>query len=389
MIYPKELVHNFGAKAGILMYIKNHLSEIPQVDMVVKTPNDAIDHILKKADDFPILYPRLLRSSAVAELDGYEGWFPTIEVLGPNSWLFERNYPNMSLSERLKYTKDELIMRIERIQESTQELKKSEPGKHEHLPDNISVIIAEKSPSSIVGTFVKHPNQDGLYIISTSTAESLNGYDPEHSAFTFRPKQGIKSFEYFTKKGIEESSYISDKAKERLYQELEQVVLWHDKISNLPEMDSGWSYQIEFGLDPICLYQVRPFKEIKKADFRLNKNKEYQKPLVFGITSKDGINIRAEMNVWERHCNEEIINPEYHPSLHFDTMRNANKHDRIPNLKANILTESRGILAHDDIGAIRQADVTGLYVLRPNIKIIHGNWYNIKSDGRSIQIKEL
>jgi len=77
----------------------------------------------------------------------------------------------------------------------------------------------------------------------------------------------IAKFNYFTRGGVEECEDISDKAKSRIPDEIIEVVSWHDMIASLPEMDDGWSWQIEFGLDPVCLYQVRPFRPLGKADF--------------------------------------------------------------------------------------------------------------------------
>ena len=51
MIYPEKYVHEYGAKAGLLMYIKEHLPYIPQMPMVVKRPTDNIGDILSQADD--------------------------------------------------------------------------------------------------------------------------------------------------------------------------------------------------------------------------------------------------------------------------------------------------------------------------------------------------
>ena len=82
MIYPQELVHRYGAKAGMLMYVRERLPDIPQVDMIVKTPEEPINDALKRADRTRILWPRIFRSSAIAELQGYEGEFPTRVVEG-------------------------------------------------------------------------------------------------------------------------------------------------------------------------------------------------------------------------------------------------------------------------------------------------------------------
>ncbi len=388
MKYPHKLVDDYGAKAGILMYIKENLPDIPQVDMIVKTPDESIDSVLNRANEYPILWPRLLRSSAVAELQGYEGWFPSQEVGGPDSWFFKRNYPKMSFDERIERVNKEMIHYLQQIQESPQRGKESEPGKHDHLPDEIAVIIAEQSPSSIAGTYIKHPNQDGVYVISVSDRNSLRGNDPLHSAFISRPEKSIEIFEGFSKKDVEYGH--DEEFKKNMMEELEIAISWHDQMTKLPELDKRWTYQIEFGLNPICLYQVRPFKRIEKANFTVKPdNEDSTKSLVIGITPEEGIVVRAEANdIWKRHCDEEPINPENYPTLFCQAMRNANKQEYVPNVKANILKVACGILAHEDIAAIRKATVSGIYSYEPNIFIEHGKWYNIRSDGKNINIRE-
>ena len=62
--YPRELVHKYGAKAGILKHVKRHLPAIPQVDSIVKLPEESVDAALERADNKRILWPRIFRSSA-------------------------------------------------------------------------------------------------------------------------------------------------------------------------------------------------------------------------------------------------------------------------------------------------------------------------------------
>jgi len=390
MIYPRDLVDKYGAKAGILMYVAKNLPNIPQADMIVKTPEESIEGALDRADKFPILWPRVFRSSAVAELEGYEGCFPTIEVDGPDSWFWKRNYREFSKEEMRRRLMVESINNIEMIQRSSRELKEGEPGKHNHLPDEISVIIAEKSPSSIVGTYIKHPNQGDFYIISTSIEESVRSCDPSHSAFTYRSREGIRSFIGFSKRDVERES--SERVNNLLTRELEMAISWHDQIVNLPEIDKDWNYQIEFGIDPVCLYQVRPFKKKQKANFKINKDSKkispLERPLVIGVTSERGIDVRLEKDVWERFYRDKQINPENCPSLFYDSLRNANKQEYVPNVRANILTYSSGILSHQDISAIRKAEVSCLYVCNPSIDFEQGKWYNIKSDGENVLISQ-
>ena len=384
--YPAGLVHKYGAKAGILKHVKKHLPAIPQVDSIVKLPEESVDAALERADKERILWPRMFRSSSVFELMvGSEGVFPSKWLDGFKEGKAKIQNPTYRGPYSSPETFEHFVRyTIQDIAFAPKNLKEHEPGEHDDLPDVIPVIIAEKSPSSITGTFVKHPNQEGVYIISASVAESLDGWDPQHSTYIYRAGEGVKQFKYFTRGGVEECEDISDKAKARIHDEISQVVSWHDMIASLPEMDDQWSWQIEFGLDPVCLYQVRPFKPLEKADFVIADPTHLDLPvLVFGVTK--GIDLRVERNVWER-SKDQKINPEKKQSLLFDDLRSARHCDLVQNLQANILHSAHGMLAHDDIRAMRVAQVTVLCGGSANLfDLEQGQIVNLVSDGKNFK----
>ncbi len=385
MKHPSELVEKYGAKAGILMYIARELPDIPQARMMVKIPGESIDDALRRAEEESIRWPRIFRSSAAAELDGYEGDFPTV-VIGD----FE--------TERAKITNPGYVGTYSRrdifdayVRETIEDIEtspkwlKEKPG-NEHLPDKISVIIAEKSPSKVVGTYVKHPNQDDTYLISCSLASDADSVDASRSNYIFRLGERVKPLDGFTAREVEKSKNVSE---EKIRQELEKAILWHDRIGRLPEMDSEWAYQVEFGLDPLCLYQVRPFKRREIADFQVEPTEFYEDTIVIGITPKDGIRVRVDGNLWDRHCKGNPINPDKQPSVFYGSMREARHIELLPNLQANLLPESHGFLAHEDIKAMRLAQVTGLFSGGTPEKYEIGEWVTIVADGKSIRVERV
>src|SRR3989344_67792 len=389
MRYPTDLVHRYGAKAGILMYIQEHLPHIPQVDMIVKTPEESIDDALKRADKQRILWPRIFRSSAVAELYGHEGDFPTKIMEGFEAGRAAITNPRYLVPYSSRERFDDLVRGVIRdIQTSPRDLKEADPPAYAHLPDDISVIIAEQSPSSITGTYIRHPNQKECYVVSATVADSLDTPDPLHSAYICDGQTGVQHFHGFDKRDIEKSGAISPAAKARIPFEIETIIPWHDQIARLPEMDPGWTYQIEFGLDPTCLYQVRPFKPMAFAGFTLPPADDYIDYLVIGITPREGIAVRVETNLWERGCNREEINPDHQPSLLYDCLRSARSCDDLPNHQANLLTGGFGILAHGDIKAMRRAQVSVIFIGDPYYNHLHqGDRVILTSDGKTFSLR--
>jgi len=177
---------------------------------------------------------------------------------------------------------------------------------------------------------------------------------------------------------------------EKIGKDLEVVVGWHDRIAGLPEMDSKWTYQLEFGIDPVCLYQVRAFKKIEKASFIVPPNETYEDALVIGVTPPQGIDVRVETDLRGRYSDEMPINPDNNPSLLLSELRSATYIDKLRNHQANILYDSiAGLLSHSDVKAIRQASVTAIFHLSPHLDIEQGDWVNVKSDGENMEVTKV
>ena len=376
LIYPKELVHKYGAKAGILMHVAKHLPRIPQAEMIVKTPDEAVDDFLKRAGK-SILWPRVFRSSAVEELIGFEGDFPTFFLKGYDEARREITNPNYRgpYESREKFNSHVREV-VERIENSPSEIEG-----HPELPKKICVIAAEQSPSLVSGTFVKHPNKKEFFIAAlTYKFETIFGRDyAERSVFSLDRKHGLMPFDAFSTHSLEKDNDINMGV---IKKDLEEVISWHNPIATLPEMDPRWTYQIEFGVNPPCLYQVRPFKPIEFADFRLREGDE--SPVAIGITRKEGIDCR-KLIINHDTSEEDRANTEKHPLAVQTELRAAYLAENVPYVAAHLFASSHGMLAHGDIKAIRQAGVSILFPGDiPNY--CNSSWINIKSDGHAVQI---
>ncbi|MBS3106132.1 hypothetical protein J4419_00530 [Candidatus Woesearchaeota archaeon] len=379
MKYPVELVRQFGAKAGILMHVARHLPDIPQARMVVKTPRESIEDFLSRAEREAITHPRLYRSSAFHELHGYEGAFVSITVGDFETMRREITNPGYCgpYSTRERFDEYERWA-IRSIESSTAALR--ERG-HKHLPKSIAVIAAEKSPSVIVGTYIKHPNQEGTYWIGCSVASSIDGLDPLHASFVSTDGNTLPFGHSFISRSVVPGDLVAN---------IEAVLPWHDRIASLPEMDSGWSYQIEFGLFPTMLYQVRPFKRQSRANFTLPAAEELETPLVVGIAPRKGMVLRVETDIYQRICYSTPINPEGTPTLVVDELRSAGTIvDEVPNHQANLFSESIGFLSHNDIAAMRHARVSVLYVSYLPERFQTGDMVRLRSDGRYHSIERV
>ena len=409
--YPEELVHRFGAKAGILMYVAQHLPDIPQARFAAIEANESADTLLERAARAGIGDRVIIRSSAVEELWGLEGCLVTLAVDGLDSdivranWSHEPNTPKEDIY--IQIVKE----RIEVVNTSPQDFQRRHlyPG----LPDKIPVILAELKKPEYRGLLIKHPNQKDYYL----TTIRINDSGPGRQRGTFHAMHGSPVLTYYPFDHGVEWIYKEPKIREAL----QQVISWHDQIANLPLMDDTWAYQLEFGIGPFDgedslqphLFQVRPFKPVQYADFelrpyRLPEDSEFafrstHLPIVFGVTDRAGIDLKtfqfdpgefawdSRFKIRDQYYQEaKTYNTGGGPVLIVDDYLLAFAADSVHNLRANVFTSVKGPFAHNDIRAIRTADVTALFS-GPQIKFIYpeGTWVNLVSDGININIRKL
>lgn len=363
MRYPEGLVHEYGAKAGILLYVARELPDIPQAPMVVSKKNESAEDFLERVGKPEFRLPWLVRSSAGAELYGYEGELPTLEESDP----------------------DHLKTSVRGVQNSPYALKKK--GLGQDLPDQINVIIAEKMKSKYTGTYIKHPNIPDFYLMSFTRTERDLLFGAVRFSYSYQLSDGRPTFlESFT-------NPMDHRDAPFLGSEIKTIMSWHDRIASLPEMDPTWAYQVEFGLYPTCLFQVRPFKPLEEASFELPKDDLIiSKPIVIGITSPEGIIARVR-RLRYNFAFEMLDNlpSEDEPVVAVDNLKSAELARHLPNHKANLFGDAYGFLQHKDIAAMRRADVTALYNSSPDIHgaCSQGDWLKIISDGRNIIVKNI
>lgn len=375
--YPKDLVTRFGAKAGLLMYVARELPNIPQAKMVVSTTGEPAQRLLTRANEAGIGWPRLFRSSAVAELVGYEGDFLTEEVKGyeeghaPIAW----NELNSSMYGSPAFFQVGIENIVERVKKSARRFKIKDPS----LPDEINVIVAEKSPSTFTGTYIRLPNGEKTSLISITDMLS-----PEDSRsredYTYSPTTGLQPV-------TELSGEFSNRQGSEMEQDLEIVAQWHDQISQLPEMDPDWSYQIEFGIDPPCLYQIRPFKPIQKADFKIENPylDRGSRPFVMGITPQEGLLLYVVNNTNGNPRDLSALDTNGNGILFVGNLKKAEESELLPNIEVILLSWPKGLLTHGGIKQMRKAQVAVLNPWR-NFHLEDGSLVRLFSNGTDIQI---
>jgi len=152
------------------------------------------------------------------------------------------------------------------------------------------VLLQRHSESVFSGSVVRHPNQPDQVIVEVTALGDVDG--------TLIPNIPLTRYQY-RKRGsvrLTDSGDVADgphvvggmnfdsafSTGHRLF----------SRIESLPFISPEWSYQIEFGCEPLSFFQVRPFLRRKTADFRLSPDgREYSVTgsYSFGATASDGV----------------------------------------------------------------------------------------------------
>lgn len=157
-------------------------------------------------------------------------------------------------------------------------------------------------------------------------------------------------------------------------------------------MDPNWSYQIEFGLEPLCLYQVRPFRPIEKAGFMVERPEVFRGvvPIVIGTTSAESELLRVVTYPLRGHKDLEGINPNGEQLLFHAGLPNAHFAESLDSLRVLVLSNRHGLLSHGGIKQMRKAPVA---VLLPDgfseELFVDGGQIRFGSDGSSLQVDKV
>lgn len=365
--YPEELVRKNGAKAGLLMYVKKHLPQIPQMPMVVSRIGESPRDFLARVDQAEIPWPRMFRSSAIVELVGHEGDFPshTVDTFKGEDKI--SRYFDADGSYELLKDDEDFNDRLEKLVGEIAHSPKNVDSNYP-LPPEINVIAAEYARCPYTGVLIKHPNRQDYYLTTITDTKDVR----DRLTLTYHPRSGYSEFGAVWRRLIG--------LTEDLEEELETVIGWHDSIAKLPEMDPNEVYLLEFGLMPTRLFQVHYFKPIQMADFRCDVSRGgSQHPIVMGVTGQEGEDYELVFNtVGIRQTNLPTL-------LRTGVRWIKGAEKKSPGY---LLTDCGGILAHEDVKALRQSKLALLYPEDPVRGLRDGMVINVVSDGIDVKLTD-
>jgi hypothetical protein len=256
-----EDIQRYGGKATILNYVKEKLPHLEIPQYIVKQKKDNLSSIL--TDFNSMKKPVIVRSSSPFEYGDFEGIFESIKDV------------------ETKIDLERAILKVEQsaISERAKIYAKQNDFK---INGEIHSIIQEQQTPSYLGGIMRHPNNPNLIYINFRTDKG-----------EYRNTYGNFIFDDSSKEFIQEGGRLVQTEK----REIRNLVEIYKEIESLKEIAEGQSLFVEYGLNPFSIFQVRPFKKIETADFKLpfskldkkKDNEFYLQRLCFGITPPEGI----------------------------------------------------------------------------------------------------
>lgn len=361
----EELIKKVGGKAAGLLWIQRYLPHIPQARMIVAPVGTPAQEIITAAKEQQLSEPWIIRASTpIDNLPGMENAFQTVICMNEGN--------AKGIIDRVK---------IEGVSES-------------HPFTETSIILAEYSKSRIRGTLVGHPHINDKLLAGITA-----GTWPLTSNGFYSIDQGNSAYwEDFSK------LYNEKYAPSSVPDDLSTLYEWYYQIKSLPGITPEMTYQLEFGLNPLLLFQLRDFMPVQHADFQIESSIRLRddipgyNPIVFGITPPEGIEVIVYNKDEEDHKNGHegvgkpfddydsgnefpdnnsiclVTSPSFTHYIHFPT-------------RANIFYYAGGLLQHEDIRRMRESQVT--IVNASGLDFPSGTTIKIISDGIRVNITKV
>jgi len=256
---PKQDIEARGGKAAILDYLRDKTDlPIPKYDVLGF--DDSFD---KAAEIFSKLtQPVIVRSSSPHEYGDFEGIFDSVKGV-------------------ISLTGLEKAVEQVRASATSYDAKQYAEQKGIKLGGRLHAILQEQSSSKYGGAMMRHPNNPETILISY--------FEGKREDFGGRTNHGGTYDEKRKSMRWKDSDVSDDEAR--------QLIKAYKKIETLTKIAEGEALFVEFGLNPLAIYQVRPFKKFQTADFEVPQiPTEMQEFVVtsdyaFGITPPEGIEV--------------------------------------------------------------------------------------------------
>lgn len=232
-------VRTYGAKGAVLDYIRRNVPDVPIEPFVMVPVHGDWQQYRSEINE---LGECLVRSSSPSE-DGkrlsFAGLFATEHFTGQPA--VDKVLASLTSQDVLRY---KVVHGIE---------------------DNLEMGLVFQRRSSARWNYgmIRHPHQEHLlFVMGRRVAynEETNNFVYDETTGTF---QDVDNFCNVSAKRESPEHIKSVPA------DLVEAIEHYKVIEQLPAFQTGYSYHMEFGTEPLSIYQFRPFKKKEKSSWRI------------------------------------------------------------------------------------------------------------------------
>jgi len=256
-------IQRYGAKGAVLKYIQEADPSIPILpffNLAVGTSwRDHEDKITSLGDKL------MVRSSSPQEdcpKVSFAGIFSTQYCYNNSTSTIDWNVNSVIRS--LQNKNAQRYAQIHKVQE----------------PLTMGLLFQKYHPGS-KWSMLRHPHQEKVIFLSHLLGEECKGLDYVYREDT----KEVHTLDNFQRK--EELTNLSS--------DLPLALETYARIEKLPEFQTSYTYQMEFGTLPFSVFQFRPFRKKETASWKCVPDKprmeNYSFP--FGITPEEGIELKV------------------------------------------------------------------------------------------------
>src|SRR3989344_7789519 len=225
----------------------------------------------------------------------------------------------------------------------------------------VHILVQEQSPSPVSGSMLRHPHILGRIDMNfvDRVKHAQRGVLQSPPAFSYAIKRTSGKLDYGLS-GVDVTQ-----------QEIEYAMRVYGDVETSGLLDNGWVYQMEIGLSPFFIYQLRPFKRKEPArNFKIPNITDLKGPyifssLTFGITPPEGIGLNFAVHTFEDVAKGELNPPKgkYGLLLVSETQNSLATGMRIGDL--SVFHTMRGLgsayLEHGDYRFLKKAEYASSY----------------------------
>ncbi|MBI5389947.1 hypothetical protein HZB02_00475 [Candidatus Woesearchaeota archaeon] len=241
----------------------------------------------------------VLRSDHPREFDDFFGVFDTIFLekekhikrISPRAFSIELPDPSRAEAAiRLQKTGDqELDACVAERREFFERYCNAKGLDCEEVLSGLLIYPVEKVQVRSKGIMFQHPSTESQYIIYGQNENQTMAFAVDRAEGTLN----IATFDQYHRERGDTMNRVFKRYSPLSRTNIHELVEVYQRIMDMPQFQDGFTYAVEYGVDPLCVFQVRRFRKMEPYTGDVCEWKDQPGIIhtsrVFGVTPSEGI----------------------------------------------------------------------------------------------------